>query len=544
MSEPSETTLSDYLRTVSQQWPLIVLVTLACAGTTLALSLSQTKTYEATATLAVREPGQDLNLIGGGVSSGQTPLQIASAHAPQVTRPTVVRRAKAKLDSKQSIDSLRGAVNVQIDPNSYVVEITARSSDPEEAAQIANAFASADAKLTTAETRKTYEAAAEKLEARIKELDVDKDSPESAIYLGRLSNLQALASVAQPVQVSDQAEVPETPVAPKPVRNTVAAAVFGFLLGIALAYMRRSLDRRLRDPGDVEQVFVEPPVIGRVRPQAFGHTGSAKDQESKKLGPLDAVDGEGFRMLRENVRYLAIDQGLRTIAITSAVAEEGKSTVAACLAMANAAAGKRTLLVDCDLRRGVLATRFGLAEGPGLADYLLGKAEPQDILQVVSVPAPGSANGSAPSSLVCIAAGSQPPRPADILSSERFHSFLGMVADAYDCVIVDCPPLLPVADTREIVPYVSGVLMCVRLKRTTRDQAEAARDALERLPECPVGIVLTGVKESKDYYGGYYQYQTHRQVSAAESTPDRVPVVAARAQTSTPEAPAVTADDA
>ena len=176
--------------------------------------------------------------------------------------------------------------------------------------------------------------------------------------------------------------------------------------------------------------------------------------------------------------------------------------------MANAAAGKRTLLVDCDLRKHVLATRFGLAESPGLADYLLRHAAPQDILQLVPAPTWDTANGAGAPSLVFVAAGSPPPRPADILSSERFREFIDHVGQAYDCVILDCPPLLPVADTLEVVPHVSGVLMCLRLNKTTRDQAEGARNALDRLPIGPVGLVLTGDEESKKYYGGYYDYRT------------------------------------
>jgi capsular exopolysaccharide synthesis family protein len=174
--------------------------------------------------------------------------------------------------------------------------------------------------------------------------------------------------------------------------------------------------------------------------------------------------------------------------------------------MSNAAAGNRTLLVECDLRTRVLADRFGLAEEPGLSDFLAGHSAPSDILQVVPAPGPETSNGSTPPSLVCITAGSAPPRPADLLSSDRFAAFLEQVESAYERVIIDCPPLLPVADTREIVPRVDCVLMCVRLNRTTREQARAAHDALERLPTRPVGLVLTDFTERDKGFRGYYQY--------------------------------------
>ena len=320
--------------------------------------------------------------------------------------------------------------------------------------------------------------------------------------------------------VSAEAQPPSSPTSPKPARDIAAATAFGFFLGIGLAYGRAVLDRRLREPAAVEEVFGDYPVLARLRKDVFGHTGSSRDAETNGLGPLDPLDGEAFRMLRENLRYLAVDRDLRTIAVTSAIPEEGKSSVAACLAMANAGAGKRTLLVECDLRRRVLADRFGIEESPGLSDYLAGRNKPADILQ--SVPVPGATvehgidtpwgdgdgeNGPAAQSLVCITAGSAPPRPADVLSSEKFGRFLKQVAKVYDRVIIDCPPLLPVADTLEIAPRADCVLLCVRMNRTTRDHAESAKEAIERLPSRPVGLVLTDFRErDMSYYRGYYRY--------------------------------------
>jgi capsular exopolysaccharide synthesis family protein len=306
--------------------------------------------------------------------------------------------------------------------------------------------------------------------------------------------------------VSASAQVPGSPTSPKPVKYTVAATVLGLFLGIGIAYGRQTLDRRLREPSDVEELL-DYPVLARMRSSVFGHTGSSKDAQTDGMGPLDSIDGEAFRMLRENLRYLAVDRDLKTTVVTSAMPEEGKSSVAACLAMANAAAGKKTLLVECDLRRRVLANRFGIAEAPGLSDYLVRTSRPADVLQLVPAPGAETANGDGPPSLVCIAAGSPLPRPADALSSERFADFVDKVGRAYDRVIIDCPPLLPVADTLEIAPLVDCVLLCVRLGRTRRDHAQAAAAALERLPNRPVGVVLTNyVERDTDYYRAYYHY--------------------------------------
>jgi Mrp family chromosome partitioning ATPase len=180
--------------------------------------------------------------------------------------------------------------------------------------------------------------------------------------------------------------------------------------------------------------------------------------------------------------------------------------------MASADAGTRTLLLECDLRRPVLAARLGIASGPGLTDYLTAAATPQEIMQVVSrapanTPRPPGQEGppAEQSPLVCITAGTRSTRPADLLASERFREFLAEVSAVYELVIVDSAPLLSVADTLVIVPHVSAVLLCVRLRQTTREQAGATRAALRRLPPRPTGVVLTDVRDADDSYFGYYQ---------------------------------------
>jgi receptor protein-tyrosine kinase len=513
-NEPKDTTLADYVRVIRQRRLFIVLVGILCAGIALGVSALQTPKYEATASVATHDVNSDLSVLGGGSFSQQTPLQLASAHRPLVTRPEVARRVKNELNSPLTISQLTDKVAVGVDPNSLLVTIQAQTRHARDAAAIANSFAKQDALLTTRKTRADFAAAATKLNKRLKLLKASKDATTRAIYVNQLSRLQSLSAVAEPVTISDTAGVPASPASPKPVRNTLVALVFGLLLGVALAYARAAFDHRLRQAGDVGE-HLPFPVIGRVRPQALGHAGGRADNGKHRKGVLAEADEESFRILRHNVRYLSVDEELKTILVTSAMAQEGKSTVSSCLAMASAAAGKRTLLVECDLRRPVLAVRFGLPEGPGLTDYLMGNATPQDVIRVVpSDPATMSegaespngaeADALAPEPLVCITAGSSPPRPADLLGSEKFKAFLAQVSDAYDTVIIDTAPLLTVADTLEIVPNVSAILLCVRLHQATRDQALAAREALERLPHRPTGVVLTDVRETEEGYYSYY----------------------------------------
>jgi non-specific protein-tyrosine kinase len=194
--------------------------------------------------------------------------------------------------------------------------------------------------------------------------------------------------------------------------------------------------------------------------------------------------------------------------------------VAASLALAAAAAGKATLLVEADLRRPALADRLGVRAAPGLTDYLVGQAEPRDILQVCPAVA---GHGTAPQangggdedspppptpakSLVFIAAGTQSPHPAELLGSARLTAFLAQVSEAYEAILIDSSPLLPVADTLELLPHVDNVLLCVRSGQTTRDQASAARAALEHFPDRPTGLVITGLRKRDEPEYSYYSY--------------------------------------
>lgn len=517
MSTYRDKTLSDYAAMMRRGLPIIISVGVVCAAVALGISLVAKKTYQAQAALAIQDPNQALALAGtsGGIST-QTQVQLALSHAPRVTRPEVVNAVRSSIRPRLGSQALLNAVSVSVDPNSGLIDISAHSRSAAQAAAIANAFAQKDAALTTSETRHQYAVQASQLAKKLLSGRAARDPSTKLLYQTQLERLQSLGSVATPVQVNSTAQVPGSPSSPKPVTYTVVALVIGLLLGMIVVSIREALERRLREPNDVEGV-VGHPVVGHVRGEAFGRSSAHTNGSLNGVAPLEPADEEAFRILRQNVRYFAAES-LRTVLITSASPQEGKSTVAACLAGTTVAAGQRTLLVECDLRRPVLAARLGVPEGPGLTDYLTGNAGPGDILR--SVPTVyrklnGAKNGEKGSpvyvedqQLVCITAGTRPPRPAELLASERFHSFLKEVSEVYDSVILDSPPLLTVSDTLEIVPSVSAILLCVRLRQTTREQVRAAQAALERLPERPLGTVITGLRKNdrgyRDYYSNYY----------------------------------------
>jgi capsular exopolysaccharide synthesis family protein len=509
--QPREFSLSDYLGAIRRHRLLIVIVTLLGIGVGLGLSLATTKSYSATATVAVGDPNQTTNILGSGAFIAQTPLQLASGYSPLVTRPEVVDRVKQVTGTTLGTNALQNAVAVAIDPNSYALVITASGRNPQVAAQIANAFANADASITTAAARAAYRAQAKTLAAKVK----GQSQSQQVLTLTTLSRLQQLSTVVTPLSVSQLATVPTSPSTPKTARNTLAGLALGLLLGIALAFARDAFDRRVRKVSDITEEL-DHPIVGNIPSTALGTPRPPAKKQRKAAGLLSDRNDESFRILRQNVSFLSAQQADRIVLVTSGMPQEGKSSVAAGLALAMARAGKRTLLVDCDLRRPVIAERLGLNQSPGLTDFLTGHAQPHEILQVVpsTTFSPGS-NGNTPqidgtgaANLVCIASGSHVPLPAELLDSESFRAFLKDVGDAYDAVVLDTAPLLTIADTLGILPEASAVLLCVRLGRTTRDQTRASQAALDRLPSRPVALVVTDVKDQEAGYYAYYRAPT------------------------------------
>lgn len=511
MSEtPRYATLRDYLRVIRTQRWLILGITATFVAAAFGYSMSQTPKYTASASLTFREIGQDLSFLGQGEGIPElAPDQRAAINAEQVKTAEVASRVQKALGTDKTADELQDSIDTEVASRTSAVIVQAEDTDAEFAATLANAYADQVVAADTREVRNRIDQVIKPLEDEIR-----GDAPDpSALFRESLteqqiSQLRTLREIAEPVQINTRAEVPGSPSSPDTIRTTALGLAVGLALALVAAFLRDSLDRRLRQSDDV-QSELHLPVVGRVPETALGDPGFAANGnvDPEKIEP----HLEAFRMLRTNLEFLQADSQMRTILITSGLPEEGKSTVAMALAGAAAVAGKQVLLVECDLRRPSFAERLGIKREPGLTDYLVGRARPADILQVVDLMSPANPNGGGrqpdeveAAKMVCIAAGSQAPLPAELLGSERFEHFLDKVSKVYDLVVLDSSPILPVVDSLELVPQVDGMLVCVRLSQTTREEARAAHESLSRLPGRPTGVVVTGVRPGEDSYGYYY----------------------------------------
>ena len=209
-----------------------------------------------------------------------------------------------------------------------------------------------------------------------------------------------------------------------------------------------------------------------------------------------SIISESIKILRTNLQFSNVDGSLKTIMITSSISGEGKSFTTSNLAVAFAALGMRTLVVDCDMRRGTQHKQFNVTNVNGLSDLLIDQA--MDLSKYIKV--------TAIDYLDVITAGTVPPNPSELLSSNSFVKFLEAVKEKYDMVILDVPPVTVVPDASIVATKVDKTIIVSRIKVTPIEELEKTKKMLENVKANIAGVVVNGVKTSaKKYYGNYYK---------------------------------------
>ena len=209
-----------------------------------------------------------------------------------------------------------------------------------------------------------------------------------------------------------------------------------------------------------------------------------------------SIISESIKILRTNLQFSNVDGALKTIMITSSIQGEGKSFTASNLAVSFAALGVKTLIVDCDMRRGVQHKQFGVTNTNGLSDLLIDPIF--DYTKYIKQ--------SNVDYLDLITAGTVPPNPSELLSSKSFEKFLSDMKERYDIIILDLPPVTVVPDASIVATKVDKTVLVARVKVTPREELEKTKKMLENVNAKIAGVVLNGVKTSaKKYYGNYYK---------------------------------------
>ncbi len=488
------------LRALRRRLPLFLLCVLLVPAAAVLVSVVQTKQYTATATLYFRNPQFDQMIFGSALTQPQPdPTVDQATDLGLVSLPHVAALTAARLHMTEK--QVESDVSESNSGQSNLAMIQATASSPEFAATLATTYASEYISFRRNADRTVISSAELPLERQIGTLPPAlRNGGLGQSLQQRLGQLRVLGSLQTGnAELAQPAEIPRGPSSPKPARNGALGLFFGILIGIGLVLVAEALDRRLRDPAEIEQIF-ERPVLATL-------------PESRALSRLDAdldtvPEAEAFRMLWATLRYFTLSRDIRSVLITSADRDDGKSTVAWGLAAAAANAGKRALLVEADLRNPTFAGRLELHAPIGLTNVLAGDLPLPDA--VMRYRFPRAQDDPRPAqSMDVLFAGPRPPNPSDLLQSHLMTDVLTAATDHYELVVVDTPPAAVVSDAIPLITLVDGVIVVSRLGRTLRDHAHRLRQRLEHLDAPTLGIVVNSAQEAQPYPYDYEYGEPH-----------------------------------
>lgn len=482
---------------VLRRWWLVVILAIIGAVAAYGLARREGKTYTATAALLFRDPGVDQKLFGSSANvSDQDPDRTAATNIKLITLPEVSTATAKRIGL--SYGEVQSAISVASAGASDIVNVTAKTNDPNKSARIATNYVKAFIALRQSSDRATVKDAATLLTRQINALSrAGRGNSAQADQLrNRRDELNIIASLQTgDAELAQAAKVPGAPSGPKKKTDTAIGLILGLIIGIVAATVAFVVDRKLRRTEEIADAF-DLPVIGTV-PRDRALRDSSGTAWLSRHGVV-----EDFRSLRANLRYYGIDEALTSLLIASAADGEGKSTIALGLA-ANAsrsggASGARVLLIECDLRHPVLAERLGFVGPlPGLAQLLTGTASHSEVVRPYALP-----DGS---SFDVVTAGDAAPNAAELLDSRQMGDFLEEMKAEYDLVLLDAPAIGVVSDAIPLATRVSGVLFVTRLRRTNLPDARDALSRLERVNARVLGVVVNGAQSRRGRAGRYQQ---------------------------------------
>ena len=301
------------------------------------------------------------------------------------------------------------------------------------------------------------------------------------------------------VFIVDRAVKSSSPVKP----NRQFILILGFVLGLCLAFgylvVRNYFDNTIKTPEDIQKkninVLAWVPLI---------ESGGGKDFHEFEFivaKKPKSTQSEAFRALRTRIQYSKIGaDALKTILITSAAPQEGKTTISINLAGTFAQSNKKTLIVDLDLRKPRLHSLLNLQRYPGLIDYLFGQVPLEDIIRPTGV-----------DNLSFISAGTIPPNPSEMIESKAMQDFLSGMRKIYDVVIFDSAPIIAVTDSEILASLVDATILVVSAEKTEYDMMGKAVELIKRGSSSFIGAVLNNFTYKSGYgsYNKYYYYYSH-----------------------------------
>lgn len=448
--------LRHYLEVIRRRKWLLLGVTAVCVAIAVVLSEVEKPVYRAETKIVI---GQGGGLVQPGFANSIQPY--TATMSDLLSSNIVATRVIRSLGLNMSPHALLSKVSTSINPQTAVVAVFVDDTSQQQAVRIDQRVAVVFSQIVRSEFGQSATGTA---------------------------GAQALTA-----KVFDPAHPLPGRVAPRPTRNVVIALVLGLILGLVAAFLREHFDTGLRTREDIERAFGLP-VIGQVP-----FTRHGKEQRNIAWSGRGET-AEAFRAVRANLQYLGVQRPLRSLLVTSASPEQGKTTVAANLALTIARWGGSVVVVDADLRRPRLEQAFGVEPfGPGLTSVLVGAADLREVLRDHPLP---SDEGEGPARLAFVPSGPLPPNPSELLASAAMTALLDRLAAEFEYVVVDSPPVLVVADALELARNVDGVTLVVRRGQSSADEARELRAVVDRLGINLVGVVMSDAEPVRPY-GSY-----------------------------------------
>ncbi|HEY0815771.1 MAG TPA: polysaccharide biosynthesis tyrosine autokinase [Pseudonocardia sp.] len=447
-------TFRDNLAVLRDQW-VVLLVTVALAmGAAAAVWALRPAQYTATLTLYVS--AQTANTADTAYQGGLLSQQRVKSYVELIRSVRVSEAVVADLHLAATPEQVASQISAASTVDSVLIDVGVTDPDAQRAAATVNAVSTVFVRLV--------------------------DELERPAVPG------AVPPVA--VRVVRPASVPRTPSSPGLPLMLGIGLLGGLVLGVGAALSRNLLDTSVRSTEQLRAI-ANAPILATI-----GYDAAVRKRPLTVHEAPQAPRAEAFRQLRTNLGFVDVDNHHKVLVLTSALPGEGKTTTALNLAIALASSGQKVLVIEADLRRPGAARLLGLEGAVGLTNVLTGRVELKEAIQPWS------------GGVELLASGPLPPNPSELLASRQMEAVLGRVRELYDTVLIDTPPLLPVTDAAAVAPATDGALLITRYRKTSRDQAAGAVQALAAVAVPLLGTVLTMVpaKGPRAYarYHGYY----------------------------------------
>jgi Mrp family chromosome partitioning ATPase/capsular polysaccharide biosynthesis protein len=505
------------------------------------IAAGQPAAYASTADVLVNRQVQ--SLYGFSDPDESHPARTLMTQSQLARLPDVAKRVlvAAGLPGRSPFNFLTHSF-VDVDLDTDIMRFTVVDSDPGLAERLTTEYArqyvNYRRQLDTAALRQALRVVERRMRAVAKQGGVGTDLYASLAdkqqQLETAITLQvAAASVIRPAAGAGQ-------VAPRPERDTMLAFLLAVAVGIGAAFLLESLDVRVRSPDEIED-RLGLRLVGRLSDPADHVTGTGAPV---MLTRPESAAGETFALLRTSLDFQNVGRECRTILVTSATDNEGKSTTIANLAVALARTGRNVAVLDLDLRKPKLHEIFGVERHPGVTDVVLERDDVNDVVRKLSFDltltdvsstfaeeqrdlpdrartGAGARPGQRRHAVIrFVTAGTPELHPGEFVVNPALGELIEELAERFEIMLVDGPPMLLAADTLALSTRVDGLLVVARMNVVRRPQLRELKRLLDASPAEKLGLVVTDVSPRSAWLLGHVRGRARRRTGSLAPNSD------------------------